>query len=146
MVRATLLHERLSSEKQRLMRFLVILFPLLMLIEAGCRKENLQSPDPERFKQAILTGNPSDAEREINKVCAGLQVSSDSKADLTRLAAAISSQFSIRTTVLCHECIYTFPAQSEIAVSVTSAGIQKDKIIDICYTGGNQFVFAGMHD
>jgi hypothetical protein len=128
------------------MRYLVILFPFLLLIEAGCRKEYLQSPDPERFKQALLTGNPNDAEREINKVCARLQGSPDSKAGLTHLAAAISSQLSISTTVLCYDCIYTAPAQSEIALSVTSGGVQKVKIIDICFIAGNQFAFAGIHD
>ncbi len=133
-------------KKFMLTRFFSIVIFIFLLFAAGCSKEHLQSPDCNKLKDAILAGNPDEVENEINKACATLPDPNDSKNDLTRLAATISGQCNINAVVLCYNCIYTSPAQSEIKISISSAGIQKDKIIDISFTSDNKFVFAGMHD
>jgi hypothetical protein len=122
---------------------ILILFSLLAI--AGCTKDKLQPVNSDKLQKAILAGNPDEAEAEINKVCATLPEGADSELTIQSLTRAISVQCRLTAVVLCHNCIATRPAQSEIKISVNYQGLLKDKIIDITRMG-NKYIFAGMHD
>ena len=128
------------------MRFFSIIISIFLLITISCSKEHLQRPDCSNLKNALLEGKPDEAENEINKICSALTDIENSRQDLNRLATAISGQCQVSAAVLCYDCINTNPAQSEIRISVTFPGGQKDKIIDISYSEDNKFLFVGMHD
>ena len=126
----------------RLLSFILVFF---IIAAAGCRKDEMQPANCDKLQQSILAGNPNEVETEINRICGSLTNSTDSRESLEALADKISSQCKVSAVTICYNCIYTLPAQSEIKISVSGAGTQKDKIIDITRSG-DKFVFAGMHD
>ena len=118
---------------------------VLLLTFTACTKDDVQPASSDKLQRAILAGNPDAVEAEINKVCASITAVTGSANELDHLNNAIISQCKVNAVVLCHDCIFTLPAQSEIRISVNYQGLQKEKIIDITRSG-NRFVFAGMHD
>ena len=106
----------------------------------------MQSVNCEKLNQAILAGNPDETEIELTKIFSGLPAGLDTDENFNNLTRAISSQCNINAVVLCHSCIETNPVESEIKLSITYPGTQKDKIIDISYSENKKYVVVGMHD
>jgi hypothetical protein len=119
---------------------------LFVLAITGCRKDDMQRVNCDTLQQAVIAGNPDQVEIEINKILSALPAGADSEENLKILTTAISTQCKIISVPVCFNCIETNPAQSEIRISVAVSGNQKNKIIDISYSEGRKYVFAGMHD
>jgi hypothetical protein len=126
-------------------RFLPFILGFLIVTAASCQKDEMQPANCDKLQQAILAGNPNEVEIEINRISESLAATPDSQAGLDELNKAISAQCKVGAVTFCYNCIETLPAQSEIKISVSGGGTQKNKIIDIIRSG-DKFVFAGMHD
>lgn len=118
-------------------------FFIFISIFISCKKEKLHSFDCSDFQKGIISDSASLVKNEINKICSRL-TEPTTRQKLEKLSETISSKCNITATVLCSECIYTLPAQSEIRVTFSERGIQYSKVIDII--SRNPLAFAGMHD
>ena len=127
----------------RLLSAIIVLF---LFATSGCRKDDMQRVDSEKLKQAVIAGDPDEVEIEINKILIALPANTDSEINFKNIAKAISDQSKIIAVPVCYNCIQTNPAQSEIKLSVSTSGSQKNKIIDISYSQNKKYVFVGMHD
>ena len=127
------------------MRYIIIFFGFLIFstIFISCKKDNITIFDCTILQEGLKSDNPDLVKKEINKICGTLSAST-TKENLQKLTTIISSKCKMEAIILCSECIYTDPPQSEIKISYSISGIQSSKTIDILSTKPLQF--AGMHD
>lgn len=127
------------------MQRIIILTGFLFFVSIfiSCKKETLNTFDCSNLRQGIKSDSVELVKKEINKICKGL-TEPTVKLKLQKLAETISSKCGINAIVLCSECIYTLPAQSEIKISFSLGGIEYSKAIDII--SRNPLECAGMHD
>lgn len=119
----------------------VILILTVILLISGCKKESDDGFDCSRFKQGVIANDKDKVATSL-----GGLLTSYSRANVNQLAEAVSSQCGINATVLCFDCVYTLPAQSELKISFTEGGTTIDKVLDISYSSGNKMRIVGMHD
>lgn len=119
----------------------VIQILIMTLLLSACKKEGDDGFDCSRFRQGVVANDK-------DKVAASLGglLTSYSRENLNQLAGAVSSRCGINATVLCFDCVYTLPAQSELKISFTEGGTTIDKVLDISYSSGNKMRIVGMHD
>ena len=125
-------------------------FPAIIIVfffaVTSCRKDEMQRVDCEKLQQAIIDGNPDETEIELTKIFSSVPAGPDTDENLNNLTRAISAHCTISAVILCHSCIETNPVESEIKLSLTYSGTQKDKIIDIAYSENKKYMVVGMHD
>jgi predicted aldo/keto reductase-like oxidoreductase len=109
----------------------------------SCKKETFNSFDCFSLRQGIKSDSFELVKKEINKICSGL-TETTVKQKLQKLTETISSKCKMQASVLCVNCIYTYPAQSEIKITFSLSGIEYSKVIDIISFDPLQF--HSMHD
>ena len=125
------------------------LFLLLVmgLLFASCQKETplVKLNTCEDLKQGIISDSFLLVKSAINNYIDRLPSNLHTQEDLTRLTEYIS-KYCTGAVVFCYGCIYTYPAQSEIVISVDSAGTTKKRVIDIIGHPYEKMRFRNMHE
>ena len=125
------------------------LFLLLVmgLLFASCQKETplAKLNTCEDLKQGIVLDSLLLVKSAINNYIDRLPSNLHTQENLTKLTAYISAHCT-GAVVFCYGCIYTYPAQSEIIISVDSAGTTKRKVIDIIGHPYEKMRFGNFHD
>jgi len=124
-----------------------ILIPALFLslLMLSCKKEN-PFPTCESLTVAMKTNNVEAAKAAITQYVNSLPSQEYTRENLEKLNTALSGQCVTTAELLCFNCIYTLPAQSEIKVSIIYQGARLNKIFDITYTADNKIKVVNMHD
>lgn len=128
------------------MKHFIILtsFLLVTVTFVSCKKDNFTTTDCSILQQGIVTNEAALVKAEINKICNGLSAGT-AKENLQVLTEKISSRCKMNAVILCTECIYTNPAQSEIKISFSVSGTQYSQVLDII-SDKKGLRFAGMHE
>ena len=123
--------------------FIFIGLSFFITVLISCKKEPVNSFNCSNLKVGIKSGKTDLVKNEINKICVNLS-EPIVKEKVKKLVEIISSKCNMSASVLCTECIYTAPPQSEIKISFTIAGTEYSKVIDII--SRDPIGFAGMHE
>ena len=127
-----------------MIRFIIFIgFLLFASFFNSCKKETFNSFDCTNLRQGIKSDSFDLVKKEIYKICSEL-TEPTVKQKLQKLSETISSKCKMQASVFCVECIYTYPAQSEIKISFSLSGIEYSKVIDIISFDSLQF--HSMHD
>ncbi len=128
------------------MRNLFLLF-VMGLLFAGCQKETplTKVDNCEDLKQGIILDSFLLVKSAINNYIDKLPSNLHTPDDLTRLTEYIS-KYCTSAVVFCYGCIYSFPPQSEIVISVDSAGTIIKRVIDITGHPNEKMRFRNMHE
>jgi hypothetical protein len=118
---------------------------LLLVIVISCSKQDIGS-DCERLKSGVNSNNIESVGASINNFIAGLGSKAHTSENLTALAKKVSAKCDVEVEVLCYACIMTLPEQSELRVTLSSAGSTITKVIDISQNSSNEMKFVNMHD
>lgn len=132
--------------------FLPVLFPLILAM-MSCEKELLGlEVDCNRFSTGLLHYDTSQVRQELHKLTVDLTpavTKSDPighRINLDLLVERINSQCpSMEAKLSCYACIFTFPAQSHLSISIDSSGTLLHKIIDISTDKSANLSFVGLH-
>jgi len=127
------------------MQKLALSILVLTILFSSCRKENI-SNDCGSLKDGIATNDISKVKAALTNLIAGLQSKDYNEININALSQRISSSCGATIESTCFDCIKTLPSQTEIRISVNSAGVSKVKTIDLSYTSANKIVFHNMHD
>lgn len=130
----------------------MMLLPLLTLL-AACEKESVQDGvDCQDLIVALLTRDEASVRSQLDSYAADLQPTPTASDGLghaqnldkvvDRLNGACSQ---LTASVSCYACIYTLPAQSEILISLDSANVVVERVIDLFTPENDLLEFAGMH-
>ena len=131
------------------------LFILLLTIFCWCcRKESITIETTietimdrcDSLKNGITTNDIRKVKPVVTNFIAGLPSRDYNITNIDTLSRRISSGCGVTVQLICFDCIRTLPSQTEIRISVDSAGVIKKKIIDLSYTPANEIVFRNMHD
>ena len=121
---------------------LLFLFSVQLLY--SCKKSN-ESDNCQSLKVAILNDDIATTEILINSLIEQLRNKTYTELNLNALIQRISTQCDVSSTVLCFDCIKRLPSQSEIKISISSAGTVVVKTIDISYSNSYTMTFRNMH-
>ena len=127
------------------MQKLVLSILVLTTFLSSCRKENI-SNDCGNLKDGIATNDISKVEKAITNIITGLQSKDYNETNINALSQRMSSNCDVKVESTCFDCIKTLPSQTEIRLSVNSAGALNVKTIDLSYTPANKIIFHNMHD
>jgi hypothetical protein len=119
--------------------------PLLLVIVLSCSKQDIGS-DCGRLKSGVNSNNIERVGASINNFIAGLGSKAHTSENLTALAKKVAAKCDVKVEVLCYACIMTLPEQSELRVTLSSAGSTITKVIDISQNSSNEMKFVNMHD
>lgn len=123
---------------------LVVLFVIQLLV--SCQKQ-ATSNDCGNLKDGITNNDIDKVRSTINSLILELPSQDYNTQNLSTLAQRISSQCGVFSEVVCFDCIYTLPSQSEINVQLNSSGSTTiERTIDITYATANTMTFRNMHD
>jgi len=123
--------------------FLTII--LLFFITIGCRKKNIKE-DCSELLEAMQTDNVTVAGKSITSLINNLSSQTYNEQNLQNLAASITGNCSCIATVLCFDCIFTLPSQTEIQIKYFNSSSSLQKTIDISYSADTSMRFVNMHD
>ena len=98
-----------------------------------------------RAKDEVKLGVLRMVKTAINNYIDNLPSNLHTMEDLTKLTEYISANCT-NATVFCYGCIYTYPGQSEITITVNSSGTSIKKIIDITGHPYEKMRFANFHN
>ncbi len=119
---------------------------LSLCLLAGCRKADSDQQCLE-LKQAMETHDVGKAGVIISLMMAKLPSDNYTAENIEALARSISRQCAFTVTVICFDCIDTFPGQTEIRISFISGSSIVSKTIDISHAPGQQKMkFMNMHN
>ena len=118
------------------MQKLVLSILVLTTFLSSCRKENI-SNDCGNLKDGIATNDISKVEKAITNIITGLQSKDYNETNINALSQRMSSNCDVKVESTCFDCIKTLPSQTEIRLSVNSAGALNVKTIDLSYTPAN---------
>jgi hypothetical protein len=127
------------------MKRTVIVTAMILLAVCSCRKEKIATLDCEHLQQSLFGGDTAGVQQEISLAINTLSSTNYTKENLELLADRLSSRCSRQVELVCFNCVYTTPPQSEIIIHSSSAGRSAQKIIDLT-SSNEKIVFAGMHD
>ena len=125
----------------------LFIFLLTVLLFASCQKETPVQivNDCETLKQGIVMDSFLLVKSAINNYIDKLPSNLHTQEDLTKLTEYISKHCT-GAIVFCYGCIHSYPAQSEIIISVDSAGTTIRKVIDIIGHPHEKMKFRNIHD
>lgn len=129
----------------RFTSFSIILLTLTISL-FSCSKDNeLRPPSCERLTNAISHDDAAQIIAAIEDYVNNLPSQAYTKTNLENLVAAIngSGNCSVTASLLCFDCIYTLPAQSEITVSLPLNG---QKTIDLTPDHLQKIKVLNVHD
>jgi hypothetical protein len=121
-------------------RFIISITTIVFLF-MGCSKENLTDRECTNLKEGIRANDKDRVTKEVNHL-----LISYSKDNLEKMGASISSGCHITATIVCYNCIFTNPPQSELKVSFTLSNTFIEKILDVSYDKNNKMIIVGVHD
>ena len=138
----------------------VALFMLLCAITFSCTLNKEDDPTPDVSSVScnnLITGliayNDDKVKVEINKLLADLHPSStdddpsghknNTDTLLNRLNTCCDG---LRASLVCYNCILTYPGQSEIRVDIDSSGYKVSRTIDICNPEDDILRFMRAHE
>ena len=118
---------------------------LVVILSAGCKK-NSQYLVCDMLKEGMITDNTGEVKSVITLFITRLPGKTHTQINLELLASYIG-QCNISAEVLCFNCIYTYPGQSEIRLSFTSEGSTVEKTLDISNSpDDSNMKMLSMHD
>ena len=124
---------------------------VLLFVFAGvfsflsCNKEEIAHVDCERLQHGISTSDKEEVKAVITKFINNLSSKKYSQQNINNLVNSINQQCEASASVLCYDCIYTIPSQTEIRVTCSTPGGPVDRTIDLSYTTNNEMVFRNLH-
>lgn len=127
------------------MRKLTLAIIFLSTLLSSCRKEDI-SNNCSNLKDGIAANEISKVKTAVTRFIAGMQSQDYNESNINSLSERISASCDVIVEPMCFDCIKTLPSQTEIRISITSAGAVKSKIIDLSYTPANKIIFHNMHD
>lgn len=125
----------------------LFLLPLMCLLFTSCQKETplAKVDNCEDLKQGISLDSLLLVKAAINNYIDMLPSNLHTQEDLTKLTEYIS-KYCTTAVVFCYGCIFTYPGQSEIIISVDSSGSIKKRVIDIIGHPYEKMRFRNMHE
>ena len=128
------------------MRNFVLLFAVGAIFSVpGCNKEEIVLADCQRLQHGITASDKEEVKAVITKFINNLHSQSYSQQNINDLVNSINRQCDASATVLCFDCIYTLPSQSEIRITCSTPGGPVDRTVDLSYTKDNEMVFRNLH-
>ncbi|MFI5129931.1 MAG: hypothetical protein ACHQFX_08080 [Chitinophagales bacterium] len=128
------------------MRNRIILFVFAGVLSFhSCNKEEIARADCQRLQHGIITSGKEEVKAVITKFVNNLVSKKYSQQNINNLVNTINQQCDASAVVLCFDCIYTIPSQSEIRITCSVAGGPVDRTVDISYTKDNEMVFRNLH-
>lgn len=130
----------------------LILFAMLILLSACSKKEQLSTNECNNLQTAISEMNETVLEQEINELCNDLSPQSTTsdptghEDNINTLISRFETNCEIEAELVCYACIKTFPAQSEIKLTVTLPSGTYVKIIDISTPDDKKLTYEGIHN
>ena len=135
------------------------ILPLAFFLLAGaCNKEESDTGlDCEKLKQGIYHAredsfsNDSLLQAELDKLTKDLLPEPTvadphgQLANLYTLFTRLQKCPGISLYICCYACIQTAPPQTEVAVSIDSAGVRITRVFDFLTGGNSKLAFAGAH-
>jgi len=132
----------MSSSKPKPMKCLTsVLLLSFALFFSSCQREEIRSADCYTLHNALIAKDAN----QINKAFNNLSLVY-SRENLEKLAENVSGQCEIRATVLCFECIKTYPPQTEMRFSFSHLGATVERIVDLSYTSERRIRVVNVHD
>lgn len=114
---------------------------LLALTSGSCKKDALNTSGCDKLRKGLIA-------EDVNMVSNALsdELAIYTQENLKKLSVTISNKCNITASVACFDCIYTYPAQSELRVLINQSGTLIEKIIDISSTSANKMKIVNVHD
>ncbi|MBC7949645.1 MAG: hypothetical protein H7Y42_17290 [Chitinophagaceae bacterium] len=123
--------------------FLVMI--VAVTLAGGCRKEKADAGCKE-LRQGILDKDDARVRAEITGYLLSLPTRTYSDQTLNALVDAINNKCGNIASILCFDCIDTYPSQSEISISYQMGGNTIVGIIDLSYDSNHQMIFRNLHE
>lgn len=112
----------------------------ITLLLASCKKDELTRVDCNRLKKGLLA-------EDVKMVSFALrhQLGSYSGQNINKLSESLSGRCNISVADVCFDCVHTYPAQTEIRVSIQQSGTLIKKVIDISPTDADRMRIVNIH-
>lgn len=108
---------------------------------SSCKKDKLSTLNCNGLKIGLQTNDISLVSKSLDKL-----LTSYSNENLQKLTIIISEICDVQAEVLCFDCIYTLPSQSEIMLSFLQSGTTLKKVLDLSSTQNGKMEIVNMHD
>lgn len=118
----------------------IIMLSLFLVGIFSCKKE-MNHPDINRFKTALIQQDVKTFASEVSKTLGNY-----SEAGIEESIARISEIYGVTSELVCFNCIKTLPPATEVKFSWMQNGILIEKIVDLSYDSRNRIVVVGIHD
>jgi hypothetical protein len=127
-----------------LMRTISIIIFLLISANA-CKKDSVKD-NCDNLKLAILSNNSAMTKSALYEIIATLPSQDYSRLNVQNLVNRITIDCGLPTELLCYNCIFTLPPQTEIRILVNSPASTQQKVIDLSYTTENKITIIRVHE
>ncbi len=125
------------------MKFLkhILLATVLLFLFAGCKKDKLSNLNCTKLKEGLLVNDKALVSSSLSNL-----LGSYSKENIEALVTSVSNNCDVSAKLLCFNCIYTLPAQSEVQLTFNQSGNSIIKVIDLSYKQDNKMEIVEIHD
>lgn len=130
---------------------IVIFFALVSLLSLSCRKdrEGVNNFSCDGVARSLVMEDVEALRDILEPMMASLEVAdgdSDAQSKLLSVVEFLDECNNLEASLLCFECVYATPPQSEISVKVSSGSNPVTKIIDISRDNNGKFRVVGIHN
>lgn len=128
-----------------------LLFALVAVLFISCRKdrEGVNNFSCDGVARSLIKGDVPALREILEPMMASLEVvdgDSEAQSKLLSVVEFLDECQNLEATLLCFECVYATPPQSEISVKVSSGLNQVTKIVDISRDNNGKFRVVAIHD
>ena len=117
----------------------------LSLMVSGCKKEGANN-NCEDLKDAIVINAKDDIKSIITSFINRLPSRTYNAENMNALVSSLSDKCAVSASLLCFDCVATYPSMSEIQITLPSTQPATSVVVDISYTTDNKMRCAYVHD
>jgi hypothetical protein len=139
------------------MKNLILVFSIVIFItQTSCDSEDnndlIQKVDCNELLSGLLAYDNEKIKKEFDKITSEFNPTPDTddqighKDNFQELNTQLSKCDLISSELLCYACIETYPAQTEILISIDSSGRTVKRIVDVLTPDDNSLSFHRVHE
>ena len=124
------------------------LIPCLLILSCfcACKKDKADINKCENLKISLRGNNEDNLKLIVGQYIAAMASQEYNEPNLNNLASSISNNCSISAYLVCFDCIFTLPAESELELTFSENGTTFHKIVDLKPTSDNKIKVQSMHE